>query len=78
MLPSSLLLAVLFIHGGACVLGFPGDSVVKNPPANARDTGDVGQLPGRRDPLEEKMATYSSTFLPGEFHGQRSLVGYSP
>jgi len=23
------------------------------------------------------MATYSS-FLPGEFHGQRSLVGYSP
>jgi len=29
--------------------------------------------------LEEEMATYSSTvFLPGEFHGQRSLEGCSP
>ena len=25
---------------------FPGDSVVKNPPANARDTGDLGLIPG--------------------------------
>ena len=31
---------------------------------------------GRKDPLEEEMAT-CSVFLPGEFHGQRSLVGYS-
>ena len=31
---------------------------------------------GREDPLEEEMATCSS-ILPGEFHGQRSLVGYS-
>ena len=29
------------------------------------------------DPLEEEMATHSS-FLPGEFHGQRNLVGYRP
>ena len=29
------------------------------------------------DPLEEEMATHSS-ILPGESHGQRSLVGYSP
>ena len=28
------------------------------------------------DPLEKEMATHSS-ILPGEFHGQRSLVGYS-
>ena len=28
-------------------------------------------------PLEKEMAT-SPVFLPGEFHGQRSLVGYSP
>ena len=28
-------------------------------------------------PLEKGMATHSS-FLPGKFHGQRSLVGYSP
>ena len=28
------------------------------------------------DPLEKGMATHSS-ILPEEFHGQRSLVGYS-
>ena len=27
-------------------LGFPGGSVVKNPPANAEDTGDAGLIPG--------------------------------
>ena len=31
----------------------------------------------QEDPLEEEMATYS-VFLPGESHGQRSLVTYSP
>ena len=31
---------------------------------------------GHEDPLEEEMATHSNN-LPGEFHGQRSLVGYS-
>ena len=33
---------------------------------------------GWEDPLEKEMATHSSGLLPGEFHGQRSLVGYSP
>ena len=32
---------------------------------------------GQEDPLEKGMATQSS-ILPGEFHGQRSLAGYSP
>ena len=27
-------------------MGFPGGSVVNNPPANAGDTGDVGLTPG--------------------------------
>ena len=31
---------------------------------------------GQEDPLEEEMAT-PPVFLPEEFHGQRSLVGYS-
>ena len=31
----------------------------------------------RKEPLEKGMAT-TSVFLPGESHGQRSLVGYSP
>ena len=30
---------------------------------------------GQEDPLEEGMGTHSN-FLPGESHGQRSLVGY--
>ena len=28
------------------IQGFPGDTVVKNPPANARDTRDAGSIPG--------------------------------
>ena len=27
-------------------IGFPGGTVIKNPPANARDTGDAGSIPG--------------------------------
>ena len=27
-------------------MGFPGDSVIKNPPANTGDTGDAGLIPG--------------------------------
>ena len=30
------------------------------------------------NPLEEGMASYSPAFMPGESHGQRSLVGHSP
>ena len=29
------------------------------------------------DSLEKEMATHS-VFLPGEFHGHRSLAGYNP
>ena len=32
---------------------------------------------GEEHPLEKGMGT-TPVFLPGEFHGQRSLVGYSP
>ena len=32
---------------------------------------------GQEDPLEKGMAT-TPVFLPGEFHGQKSLVGHSP
>ena len=47
--------------------------MIKNLPA-VQETG-VQSL-GQEDPLEKEMATHSS-ILPGEFHGQRSLVGYS-
>ena len=33
---------------------------------------------GQEDPLEKEMATHTPVFLPGESHGQKSLVGYSP
>ena len=49
--------------------GFPGGSVVKNLPANAR--GVVRSL-GWEDPLEKEMATH----LPRKPHEQR--VGYNP
>ena len=55
-------------------MGFLGDSVVKSLPASA---GDIGSIPGLGRSLEKEMATHS-VFLPGGFHGQRSLVGYSP
>ena len=37
-----------------------GGSVVKNLPAIAGATGDIGWTPGSEDPLEKEMATHSS------------------
>ena len=34
--------------------------MVKNLPADAGDTRDIGSIPGREDPLEDGMATHSS------------------
>ena len=59
-------------------MGFPGGSVVKNPPASAEDVRDTGLIPGlgrspgggHGNPLQ-----YSCLENP---HGQRSLAGYSP
>jgi len=52
--------------------------VVKNLPANAGDTRDVGSIPGSgKIPWSRKWQP-TPVFLPGESHGQRSLVGYSP
>ena len=42
------------------ILGFPGSSVVKNPPANAGDTGDLGSIPGWKNPLEKEMTIHSN------------------
>ena len=35
------------------------------------------QFLGQEDPLRREWPP-APVFLPGEFHGQRSLVGYSP
>ena len=42
----------------------------------ACSTADAGSILGQKDPMEKEMATQLS-ILPGEFHGQRSLEGYS-
>ena len=54
--------------------GFPGGSVVKNLPAVHESR--VQNL-GQEDSLEKEMAT-PPVFLPGKFHVQKSLAGYSP
>ena len=56
--------------------GFLGSLVVNNLPADVGDTGDEGSIPGSGRSLEKEIET--PVFLPGKFHGQRSLVGYSP
>ena len=56
-------------------LGFPGGSEGKEFACNVGIPGFgpwVGKIPWRREWLPTPV------FLPGEFHGQRSLVGYSP
>ena len=50
-------------------LVFPGGSAGKE---SACNVGDLGLVPWRRAWLPTPI------FLPGEFHGQRSLAGYSP
>ena len=53
--------------------GFPGGSDVKESACHAGDLGLIlgsGRSPGKGDT--------TPVFLPGEFHRQRSLVGYSP
>ena len=45
--------------------------MIKNPPGNVGDSGDVGSIPGSEDPLEEEIATHSS-ISAGKPHGHRS------
>jgi len=55
------------------IWGFPGGSVIKNPPAEGLGPIPVGgKIPWRR------ARQPTPVFLPGESHGQRSLAGYSP
>ena len=56
-------------------VGFPDGSGVRNPPANA---GDVGSISGSGPSPGEGNGNPLQYPLLGKFHGQRSLVGYSP
>ena len=59
-------------------VGIPCGSAVQNLPANAGDTGDTGSIPGSGRSPGVRAWQPTPVFLPGESHGQRSLVGYSP
>ena len=54
---------------------FPGGSEVK---ASAWNVGDLGSIPGSGRSPGEGNGTPTPVLLPGESHGGRSLVGYSP
>ena len=58
-------------------MGFPGGSVVKNLPAMQETQETWIWSLGWGNPLEKGMEL-TPVFLPGEFHGQQSLVGYGP
>ena len=52
--------------------------MLKHEPANATDAGDAGLISGSgKIPWRRKWQP-TPVFLPGESHGQRNLVGYSP
>ena len=54
-----------------------GASGKENPPASAGDTRDAGWIPGsERSPGEGNGNPL--IFLPGKYHRQRRLEGYSP
>ena len=59
--------------------GFPGGSLVKNPPTNARDIEDMGLIPGsERSPDLRRKRKPTPVFLPRKSHEQGSPAGYSP
>ena len=58
--------------------GFLGFTGIKNLPVTAGDTRDTGLISGSGRSLWNRKCQPTPVFLPGESHGQRSLVGYSP
>ena len=52
--------------------------MVKNPPANAGDAGDMGLTPEVERSSWRRRWHPTPVFLPGKSHGQRSLVGCNP
>ena len=54
---------------------FPGGS---NDKESSCSVGDPGLIPGSGKSPGEGNSYTLPVFLPGEFHGQRSLAGYSP
>ena len=54
-------------------------ALAKNPPVNTGDVRDAGSIsPWVGKVLWRRAWQPTPVLLPGESHGQRSLVGYSP
>ena len=58
--------------------GFPGGSVGKESTCNAADAGSHEFSPRDGKILWKRAWQHTPEFLSGDFHGQRSLAGYSP
>ena len=56
-------------------VSFPGGSDGKETALNA---GDLGSIPGLGKSSGEGNGYPTPVFLPGEFHGPKSPMGYSP
>ena len=56
----------------------PDGSAGKESTCNAGDTGDAGSIPVLGRSTGGGNGQPAPVFLPEKFHGQRSLVGYSP
>ena len=54
-------------------MSFLGALVVKILPANAGDSGDIGLIP-----VLGRAPGEGNVYLPGNSHGQRSLLGHCP
>ena len=82
LLPSLLQILLSYYHGlltSWCLLhcfsgGFPCGLHSKD---SACDAGALGSVPGSGKILWRKEGLPTPVLLPGEFHGQRSLLGYS-
>ena len=59
------------------VLGFPGGSVIRNSLVSAGDARDMCLIPESGRICWRRKWQPAPVFLPGKFHGQSSLAGYS-
>ena len=70
----SFILQIFELYVLGIVTSFPGGTVVKNPPANAGESEDVGLIPQLgRSPGRGKWQL-TPVFLPGESHGKMATV----
>ena len=60
---------------GNTLVSFPGGSMVKNPPA-VQELQETMLDPWVRKVPWKREWQPTPVFFPGEFHGQRSLMGY--